>query len=282
MIEIKDLRFSYTKKPFIEHMSFSVRKGEIFGFLGPSGAGKSTLQKLLTGQLPKYGGSVRVLGGEVREHGRDFYERVGIDFEFPALYEKLTARQNLRFFASLYKGPTRDIDALLESVDLLNDADKRVSDYSKGMKGRLGFLRALVNDPDVLFLDEPTSGLDPANARLIKKRVLEEKAKGKTVILTTHNMEDAQALCDRVAFIVSGRIAALDSPHTLIMRRRTARLSYTWLEDGVEKTGECALDKTGQDARLCALIGEGRLLTAHSAEPNLGDIFMEVTGRALR
>lgn len=282
MIEITNLRFSYTKKPFIENMSFRVGKGEIFGFLGPSGAGKSTLQKLLTGQLPGYGGSVRVLGGEVKSHGRDFYERIGIDFEFPALYEKLTARENLRFFASLYKGPTRDVDALLESVDLQNDVDKRVSDFSKGMKGRLGFARALINNPDVLFLDEPTSGLDPANARLVKSRVLAEKAKGKTVILTTHNMEDAQALCDRVAFIVNGRIAALDTPRALILGRRTARLTYTWREAGVEQTGECALSETGRDARLRALIEEGRLLTVHSAEPNLGDIFVEVTGRALR
>lgn len=282
MIELEDLRFSYTQTPFIEGMSFCVEKGEIFGFLGPSGAGKSTLQKILTGQLTAYDGSVRVFGREVKRHGRDFYERIGIDFEFPTLYEKLTARQNLAFFGSLYAPPLRDIDALLSSVELSRDADKRVSEYSKGMKSRLGFLRALINDPEILFLDEPTSGLDPANARLMKNSIAEERARGKTVILTTHNMVDAEELCDRVAFIVGGRIAALDTPHNLIMRKGAASLRYAWLENGVEQNGECLLDRTGEDARLQKLIREGRLVTIHSAEPNLGDIFMEVTGRALQ
>lgn len=282
MIEIHGLSFSYTKKPFIEGMSFSVEKGRIFGFLGPSGAGKSTLQKILTGQLPGYDGCVRVFGKEVKSQGRDFYERIGIDFEFPTLYEKLTARQNLQFFASLYTSPPRSIDELLDSLELLQDADKKVSEYSKGMKSRLSFLRALINDPEILFLDEPTSGLDPANARLMKNMILEERAKGRTVILTTHNMQDAQELCDQVAFIVGGNIAALDTPHNLIMRKGASFLRYSWLEDGAEHFGECRLCETGADSRLQELISDGCLLTIHSAEPNLGDIFIEVTGRALQ
>lgn len=282
MIEIDSMSFSYTKATFIEGMSFSVDRGEIFGFLGPSGAGKSTLQKILIGLLSGYGGSVKVFGEEVSRHGKDFYQRIGIDFEVPTLYEKLTARQNLEFFSSLYNGDTRNVSVLLESVDLLRDADKKVSDYSKGMKSRLGFLRSLVNDPEILFLDEPTSGLDPANARLMKDLILAEKAKGKTVILTTHNMQDAQELCDRVAFIVNGHIAALDTPHALIMRRGAAKLRYTWLHNGAEQSGECALTDTGKDERLKELINDNTLLTAHSQEPNLGDIFMEVTGRSLQ
>lgn len=281
MIEINGLSYSYTKIPFIQGMTFSVDKGSILGFLGPSGAGKSTLQKILTGQLKGYGGSVRAFGKEVRMHGRDFYERIGIDFEFPTLYEKLTARQNLQFFGSLYAKPSRNIDALLDSLELTLDADKKVSEYSKGMKSRLGFLRALINDPEILFLDKPTSGLDPANARLMKNIILKEKANGKTVILTTHNMQDAQEICDRVAFIVGGRIAALDTPHNLIMRKGASSLRYSWPEDGAERFGECPLDETGTDFRLQELIAEDKLLTIHSAEPTLGDIFMEITGRAL-
>lgn len=281
MIDIQNLSFSYTAKPFITDVTFQVAEGEIFGFLGPSGAGKSTLQKILTGQLLSYRGSVRALGAEVREHGRDFYERIGVDFEFPALYDKLTARENLRFFGSLYSGEVRDADALLASLALLPDADKKVSDYSKGMKSRLGFLRALVNDPDVLFLDEPTSGLDPANARMMKNLILEEKAKGKTVILTTHNMQDAQELCDRVAFIVSGSVKALDTPRALIMRKGAGVVRYTYLSEGREQSGACPIGETGTDTQLQALLREGSIRTIHSAEPNLGDIFMEVTGRAL-
>lgn len=282
MIEISNLSFSYTRAPFIQKMSFSVGRGTIFGFLGPSGAGKSTLQKILTGQLPGYGGSVRVFDQEVSRHGSDFYERIGIDFEFPTLYEKLTARQNLQFFGSLYRRPPQNIDALLQMVDLAQDGNKRVSQYSKGMKSRLSFVRALINDPAILFLDEPTGGLDPANARLMKNIILAEREKGKTVILTTHNMQDAQELCDQVAFIVGGRIAALDTPRNLIMGKGASFLRYCWLEGGAERWAQCPLDQTGADPQLQRLIAHGRLRTIHSAEPNLGDIFMEVTGRALQ
>lgn len=281
MISVRDMRFSYTKKPFIEHMSFEVKNGEIFGFLGPSGAGKSTLQKILTGLLPRYGGSVLVLGGEAGRPGDGFYEKIGVDFEFPSLYEKLTGRENLRFFASLYK-EHRDMDALLNEVGLYNDADKKVSDYSKGMKSRLNFIKALLHDPEILFLDEPTSGLDPSNARVVKDMILAEKAAGKTIILTTHNMYDATELCDRVAFIVDGRLRALDTPRNLIMRRGAATVTYTYSEGGREKRADVPLNETSGDETLIRLIRAGGLLSIHSGEPTLNDIFVELTGRRLQ
>lgn len=281
MIEVRELTFSYTKKPFIDHMNFQVRTGEIFGFLGPSGAGKSTVQKIMTGLLTTYAGSVKVNGIEVKRHSGDYYETIGVDFEFPSLYEKLTARENLRFFASLYQ-KHQPIDPLLESVGLLADADKKVSDYSKGMKSRLNFIKALIHEPDILFLDEPTSSLDPSNARRMKDRILEEKADGKTVLLTTHNMYDATELCDRVAFIVDGELRALDSPHNLIMSRGASKIQYTYRKDGREAQGEIPLDQTGTDPLLQALVRENRLLSIHSSEPTLNDIFMELTGRQLQ
>ncbi len=281
MIQVDNVSFSYTSRPFMEDISFEVGPGEIFGFLGPSGAGKSTLQKILIGMLKNYQGSVLVDGVEVRNHDNRFYENIGIDFEFPSLYEKLTARQNLAFFGSLYSGKLRDIDELLASVELSQDGDKRVSAYSKGMKSRLNFIKALLHDPDILFLDEPTSGLDPANSRLMKDIILAERAKGKTIILTTHNMEDAAELCGRVAFIVNGKIAALDSPHNLIMRHGASRIQYSYIESGKEISSSCPLDKTSEDLTLRGLVAEGRLSTIHSCEPNLGDIFMEMTGRRL-
>jgi fluoroquinolone transport system ATP-binding protein len=281
MIDVQNLSFSYTSKPFIEHTSFSVQKAEIFGLLGPSGAGKSTMQKILIGLLTQYSGSVRVLDTEVKKHKNSFYERIGIDFEFPALYEKLTARQNLRFFGSLYAGKLRDMDTLLEKVELLADADKQVSEYSKGMKSRLGFIKALLHDPAVLFLDEPTAGLDPANSRILKDIILEEKARGKAIILTTHNMQDAYELCDRVAFIVGGAIKALDTPRHLIMRGGAKKIVYSYMERETECYGECVLQKTGGDALLNRLIADGALVSIHSCEPTLGDVFMEVTGRLL-
>lgn len=291
MIEVKNLTFSYTKKPFIEDMNFSVSEGEIFGFLGPSGAGKSTLQKILLGMLPGYHGSAIVCGTECKKHDSEFYQRIGVDFEYSTMYEKLSARENLEFFSSLYDiRPSkemsgngrneRSIDELLAAVGLENDAEKRVSDYSKGMKSRLNFVKALIHDPKLLFLDEPTSGLDPANSRLMKDMILEEKRRGKTILLTTHNMHDATELCDRVAFIVGGKIYALDSPHNLIMSKGASKVTYTWL-DGGEQTGSCDLDKMASDETLRRLIAENRLQSIHSSEPTLNDIFMDITGRTL-
>ena len=281
MISVKDCEFSYDKKPFISDVSFDVAKGEIFGFLGPSGAGKSTLQKILIGLLKNYKGSVRVFGKEVREQKDDYYEHIGIDFEFPSFYEKLSAIENLKFFSSLYKHEPRDIEKLLEQIGLLRDKDKKVASYSKGMKSRLNFIKALIHDPDLLFLDEPTSGLDPSNSRIMKNMILEEKKAGKSIIITTHNMQDAAELCDRVAFIVDGHVKAMDTPHNLIMKKGAGVLRYSYLENGEEAYSECPAGETGKDEKLQRLIAEGKLLTIHSLEPDLGDIFMEVTGRGL-
>lgn len=281
MISINNLAFSYTKKPFVENVSFHVNKGEIFGFLGPSGAGKSTIQKILIGMITNYSGSVVVNGVEVKNHNNNFYEKLGIDFEYPTLYEKLSAKQNLEFFSSLYKNKQNDIDKLLASVGLEHDANKKVSDFSKGMKSRLNFIKSLVNNPEILFLDEPTSGLDPANSRLMKDLILEQKKKGVTVIITTHNMQDATELCDNVAFIVDGKIKLLDTPHNLIMKKGAGTIHYSYIENGKEQTGTCNIGESSKDSILQNLILQNKLLTIHSTEPNLGDIFMEVTGRKL-
>ncbi|MFA7128838.1 MAG: ABC transporter ATP-binding protein [Sphaerochaeta sp.] len=281
MIQVENLHFSYTKVPFIQNMNFTVHSGEIFGFLGPSGAGKSTVQKILTGLIGTYQGNVLVQNREVKHPHKDFYETIGVDFEFPSLYEKLTARENLRFFASLYK-KTLPLEPLLESVGLASEADKKVAEYSKGMKSRLNFIKSLVHEPQLLFLDEPTSGLDPSNARLVKDLILEQKAKGRTIILTTHNMFDATELCDRVAFIVDGSIRALDSPRNLIMKRGAHQISYTYQSEGLEHQRNVGLSTTADDMMLQMLIKENHLLSIHSSEPNLNDIFSELTGRRLQ
>lgn len=281
MISVKNLHFSYTKELFIEDINFEVKEGEILGFLGPSGAGKSTLQKILTGLITHYSGEVAVNGEKPGKHSAAFYEDIGVDFEFPSLYEKLTAKENLQFFSSLYQ-KHRDISVLLDSVGLAKDADKKVSDFSKGMKSRLNFVKALVHDPSLLFLDEPTSGLDPSNSRIMKDLILQEKNMGKTIILTTHNMYDATELCDRVAFIVDGKIIVLDTPHHLIMSKGSSRLVYTYKENGLEKTSETPIQQTAQDALLIQLIQNNKLQSIHSGEPTLNDIFVELTGRKLQ
>ncbi len=282
MITVQNLVFSYTHKPFIRDLSFEVKSGEIFGFLGPSGAGKSTLQKILIGLLPRYGGNVLVNGAEVKHAGKEFYETVGVDFEFPSLYEKLTAWENLTFFASLYPAH-REIDMLLRAIGLYQDADKKVSEYSKGMKSRLNFIKALLHSPSLLFLDEPTNGLDPSNARVMKELILREKAAGRTIILTTHNMYDATELCDRVAFIVDGSIAALDTPAALMTRKGAEQLRYTWRASNGELLERTVpLSMTAADETLCTLIRDNKLVSIHSSEPTLNDVFVEITGRHLQ
>ncbi|HBF1022729.1 TPA: ABC transporter ATP-binding protein [Clostridioides difficile] len=281
MIKVDDLSFSYTDRDFLQNINFEVGKGEILGFLGPSGAGKSTLQKILIGMITNYGGSVIVNGVESKRHSNKFYENIGVDFEFPSLYEKLTAIENLKYFGSLYSKKLLSIDELLKSVGLENEANKRVSEYSKGMKSRLNFIKALLHNPDILFLDEPTSGLDPSNSKVMKDIILSEKSKGKTIILTTHNMLDATELCDRVAFIVNGKISALDTPHNLIMSKGAIKVRYTYFDNG-EKTSECFLNNTANDKNLNMLIEKNKLLSIHSSEPTLNDIFIEITGMNLQ
>lgn len=282
MIQMEDVNFSYTKTPFIKKIDFAVKKGEIFGFLGPSGAGKSTLQKILTGLLTNYSGSAKVDGIECKHHNNSFYEKIGVDFEFSSVYEKLTARENLRYFSSLYSGSKRDIDELLCEVGLEGHADKRLSEYSKGMKSRMNFIKALVHDPDILFLDEPTSGLDPNNAEIMKKMIRKEQEQGKTIILTTHNMQDASELCDRVAFIVNGEVKALDTPHQLIMAHGATKVVYTYMNEKDEEIQrECLLSAVSKDEVLQEKIQKNELRSIHSSEPTLNDIFMEMTGYKL-
>ena len=281
MITVKNLSFSYSQLPFIENMNFQVRSGEIFGFLGPSGAGKSTLQKILIGMLPKYKGSVSINNNEIRNKSDQFYESIGVDFEFPSFYEKSTALENLKFFGSLYDCKLIPVEQLLEMVGLSQHANKKVAGFSKGMKSRLNFARSIIHQPKVLFLDEPTSGLDPSNSQVMKNIILDLKNKGVTIILTTHNMHDATELCDRVAFIVDGNIKAMDTPHNLIMSRRYNEVTYSYLENQKELNTTIALDKISTDKKLQSLIQANALLSIHSNEPTLDNIFSEITGRKL-
>ncbi len=284
-IHIEELFFSYVpRQPLIRDMSFHVSPGEIFGFLGPSGAGKSTLQKILTGVLNQYTGSVLVNGQEVKSRKAHFYEEIGVDFEFPSLYGKFTALENLDFFGSLYQKELLSANDLLEMVGLQHDAHRRVSDFSKGMKSRLNFIKALIHQPQMLFLDEPTSGLDPSNARQMKNIILEQKKQGKTIILTTHNMHDAAEVCDRVAFIVDGQIRALDTPYRLIMKKGGQQVMYRYLEkeQEQEQVGSTPLNQLSQDLLLQQLMADNRILSIHSSEPTLEDVFIDVTGRALQ
>ncbi|HYJ84998.1 MAG TPA: ABC transporter ATP-binding protein [Pyrinomonadaceae bacterium] len=283
MIEVHNLVYRYpgNESPTIKGISFQVAAGEVFGFLGPSGAGKSTTQKLLIHLLTGFEGDVLVLNRDVRDWLADYYNFIGVGFELPNHYAKLTALENLQFFSSFYDVPTKDPLKLLQMVDLHQDANKRVEAFSKGMKMRLSFVRALLHDPQILFLDEPTAGLDPVNARVMKDIILDLKKQGKTVFLTTHNMHDADELCDRVAFIVNGEIKLTNTPKNLKLQGSARKVRVEYLRDGKLLTKNFDLDGLGENEEFLTILKNESLQSIHSEEASLEDIFIKVTGTSL-
>jgi len=283
LIETQSFRFAYpgAVQPAVRDLSFTVEQGEIFGFLGPSGAGKSTTQNVLIRLLDGYEGSIAVLGQDLRAWDRSYYRKIGVAFESPNHYLKLTARENLRLFAGLHAGRTEGPDTLLQRVGLLEDGDKRVGEFSKGMRGRLTLARALLHRPELLFLDEPTVGLDPVTARRIRHVIREARDEGATIFLTTHDMVTADELCDRVAFLVDGRIATLGAPRALRLAhgRRVVRIET--MRHGSTTAQEFPLDELADNREFIALVREGGIETIHTLETTLEDVFIQVTGRAL-
>lgn len=281
-VEALDLHFSYGPVEAVRGLSFQVAPGEILGFLGPNGAGKSTTIRILTGQLEPSSGSARILGMNVGRDDPAVQSRIGVCFEEKNLYMNMTGRENLRFFASLFGIHDRREEELLRRVGLADRADDRVSRYSKGMRQRLMMARALVNSPEVLFLDEPTDGLDPVSSRAIRSIIREEASRGAAVLLTTHDMWEADELSDRVAFISEGRLHALDTPENLkqVYGRRSVKVRIRTAEGGVR---EVTVDLADSDAgeRLKSTVGDPGLLTIHTEEATLESIFVELTGRGL-
>lgn len=284
MIDIKNLNFTYqkSKKHAVKDVTFSISKGEIFGFLGPSGAGKTTTQRLIIGLLKGYSGHIRIMDKERKQWNKSFFEHIGVAFDFPNLYQKLTGMENLKLISSYYQHKPKDLDVLFDQVGLLKDKDQKVESYSKGMKMRLNFIRSIMHDPKIMFFDEPTSGLDPVNAKIIKDTILHMKSQGKTIFLTTHNMTVAEQLCDRVAFINEGIISAIDSPKNLMLQHGKAfvDVGYADAEAAVNET--FPLDTIGSSARFKQVINTKKILTMHSQEATLEDVFIKFTGRSLQ
>lgn len=284
MIEVKDLHYTYpgSDKEVLHGLNFRIEKGEILGFLGPSGAGKSTTQKILIGLLKGYSGTAQVMGRDISAWGNDYYERIGVSFELPNHYLKLTGRENLAYFASLYSGPTEDPLTVLAMVGLEDAIDTPVGSYSKGMKNRLNVARSLLHKPELLFLDEPTAGLDPVNARRIKDVVLAKREEGTTVFVTTHNMMVADELCDRVAFIVDGRLNVIDTPAALKQQhgRRSVAVQY---RNGIGEShhNEYALDGLADNSDFLNTLRQHHIETIHTQETTLENIFIKVTGQEL-
>ncbi|OAA31530.1 ATP-binding protein [Kosmotoga arenicorallina S304] len=283
MINVENLFYSYTndERYAVEGISFQINEGEIFGFLGPNGAGKSTTQKILTGLLPVQKGKVVVSGEDIRKVSGSFYNMIGVSFEQPNVYMKLTGYENLKFFASMFDVPTEDPYELLRLVGLEEAAHDKTKTYSKGMLQRLVFARSLINRPKIWFLDEPVSGLDPATASQIKELIKHKKEEGVTIFLTTHNMHVAEELCDRVAFINAGKIVLIDTPRNLKLRYGKKLVEVEYRSDGKIERELLSMTEADDIERINKLISSGKMETIHSMEASLEDIFIKVTGRGL-
>lgn len=284
VVEVEDLIYTYPGKndKTLKNLDFNIKRGEIFGFLGPSGAGKSTTQKIINGILQGFQGQVRVMGKNIEHIDNSFYEKIGVSFELPNLYERFTGKENLDYFASLYEVETMPPLKLLEMVGLEEAADIKVGDYSKGMKMRLNLCRAFLNKPELLFLDEPTSGLDPGNAHRVKDIIQDYCQGGRTVFLTTHDMKAVDDLCHRVAFIVEGKIVLIDEPQKLKKEYGSSRLEVVYERDRGMKEESFPLAGLGNNQEFWQILQEHDPESVHSQEADLEQVFIEVTGRKLR
>ncbi len=276
------LTYRYGELVAVNHINFSVAEGEILGFLGPNGAGKTTTVRMLTGQLKPREGRALLLGMDVATNIERVQGEIGVCFEQTNLYEQMSAVENLKLFARLFGIKQFDAAGLLKRVDLAGRENDRVESYSKGMKQRLMVARSLVSRPRVLFLDEPTTGLDPTSAEAIRSVILEERGRGATVFLTTHDMMEADKLSDRVAFMNQGEIVALDTPHNLKQQygKRALRARVA-TPSGELEDREVTMDTPETAEAVQKLFAEENVVTVHSEEATLEDIFISITGRGL-
>lgn len=283
VIIAENLSYTYGDLKAVDSINFTVGKGEIIGFLGPNGAGKSTTIKMLTGQIIPGEGKASLLGMDITaKNTTAIRESIGVCFEHNNLYEQMTAKENLVFFAQLFGIKNFNPEILLRRVGLGDRMNESVSGYSKGMKQRLMIARSLVNEPKIWFLDEPTDGLDPVSSKAIRELILEEKKRGATIFLTTHDMAEADKLSDRVAFINQGKIAALDTPHNLKQQYgyRSVEAEVLNAQGKLEKRS-LPLDAETTGEGLKDLFDKEQVVTLHSKEATLEDIFIKITGRGL-
>lgn len=273
-MENVSIHFGSTKA--LKDVSFQIYKGEIFGFLGPSGAGKTTTIKLLTKQLKQDQGSIHIFGKEITDLGDALYDHIGVLSDNSGMYEKMSVYDNLKIFADLKKIPHEQIEDILKKTRLWDDRRKKARDLSRGMKQRLLFSRTILHKPDILFLDEPTSALDPATSEAVYDIITELKKDGTTIFLTTHNMNEADLLCDRVAFLHEGSIVECDNPDTLKLKHSVNEvviLSDTGKEYYTTRDKQ-SIWKTMQEM-------DGDVARIASVEPDLKTIFLDLTGRNL-
>lgn len=277
-IIIKDISFGYAEKEVLNHITFHVQEGEIFGLLGPSGAGKTTLIKVLTGQLQQSDGYAELLGKDTKRFGVAERRQIGTMMDNFGLYERLSVYDNLSFYADIYHVSHSVIKEILQNIGLYEGRGLAVSKLSKGMKNRLSLARALMNNARILFLDEPTAGLDPATTREIHEILLRQKKKGTTIFLTTHNMFEAEKLCDHIALLSKGNIIENGKPKDICRKYNHLNKLQVTL-----KTGETVTLENGSASAntVKEYLENGSIEAIHSTEPTLETVFIELTGKGL-
>lgn len=276
MIRAKGICKCFAGREVLSGIDLDIGPGKIFGLLGPSGAGKTTLIKIITGQLGFDSGEVTVFGKEVSTLNGADKKQIGIMMDDHGVYDRLSCSDNLKIFADIYGVPYNGIDEALTHVGLKDSAKKPAMKLSKGMRARLQLARVLMISPKILFLDEPTSGLDPMTMKYIHKLILDQKNRGCTIFLTTHNMEEATVLCDEVALLNEGRIVERGAPGQICRRynhQKTIRLHLKSGED-IE-----IAHSSGSAHEIEKLLEQGKIETIHSSEPTLETVFIELTGR---
>ena len=272
MIIVKNVTKKFNQKIALEEISFEVKKGEIFGFLGPSGSGKTTMIKILTGQLNADSGQTELLGKVSEKLTPADLEQIGLVSDTSGFYEKLSLYKNLQAYAKIYGKPNARVDEVLKQVDLYDSKNLTAEKLSTGMKQRMFLARALINKPQVLFLDEPTSGLDPTTSKKIHELLLELKEAGTTIFLTTHDMNEATLLCDRLSLLNRGHLIEYGTPASIIQKyNHEKKVQLTFVD---ETHTQIAFEELGQTDLA-------QVVAIHSCEPTLEEIFIQLTGEKL-
>lgn len=279
MIEVIEVTKKYKSLTALNNISFKVEKGEIFGFLGPNGAGKTTTLRILTGQINPTSGKASVCGYDILKDRKKLKENIGVVFEHQNLYQRLSAINNLDLFRRLYRVPQKRVHEVLEMVQLSQRAKEPVQNYSRGMKQRLLIARALLHKPSVMFLDEPSSGLDPHSAHQIRNMILNLSKEGVTVFLTTHYLEEAELLCNRVAIIDRGNIIALDRTEELKSLYSLRKINIKIEENGISKVISLPVDSNDTGDKIKEFLNSKTFLSIHSEEAKLEEVFLRITNR---
>lgn len=279
MIKCKNVAKSFDDKAVLKGISFDITEGQIFGLLGPSGAGKTTLIKILTGQLSFNGGEVITLDKEIEKLTGEDKRKIGIMMDQFGVYERLSCSDNLKIYADIYGIQYSKIKEILQYVGLGGAEKRSASKLSKGMEARLRLARVFMHSPKLIFLDEPTSGLDPKSMQAIHKLILDKKKDGCTIFLTTHNMEEAAKLCDKVALLNEGEIVEIGKPSDVCLKYNHKKKIILRLTSGEEM--ELSHDATSAK-KIYELMQENTIEAIHSSEPNLETVFLEITGRKLQ